>query len=115
MRRGGMRFQMGNVVDQVVPVGGRKCRPRRQQLVERHAKPINVGAGVRCTAKSLRRQIAQRAHHVSAVGQVAPFLFREAKIGDPDNAVRIEQQVGRLDVAVQNALAMGMRQRFGDL
>src|SRR6476619_2827912 len=101
---------MRNVADQVVAVVRRECGASCQQLVERNAKSINVGTGVRRAAKSLGRQIAQCAHDISAMCQIAPFLFGESKIGDPDHTMRIEEQVGGLDVTVQYALAMRIRE-----
>ena len=53
-------------------------------------------------------KIAQCSHYVAAVRQVASFLFRQAKIGDPDYAVGIKKQVRRFDVAMQNTLGVGM-------
>ena len=49
------------------------------------------------------------------MGQVAPVLLGQTKIGDPHRSVGIQQQVGRLDVPVQHALAVGMGQRLGNL
>ena len=41
--------------------------------------------------------------------------FGQAEVGDPDVALRVEQQVRRLDVAVQDALVMGVLQGVGHL
>ncbi len=37
----------------------------------------------------------------------------EAEVGDPDVAVNVEQEVGRLDVAVKDTLAVGVIQCDG--
>ena len=39
----------------------------------------------------------------------------QAEIGHPDVAVGVEQEVGGLDVAVDDVLAMGIIERIGDL
>ena len=39
----------------------------------------------------------------------------QAEVGDPDGARGVQQQVGRLDVAVQDALGVGVGQGLGRL
>ena len=39
----------------------------------------------------------------------------QAEIGDPDSPARVEQQVRRLDVAVDDSLGVGVGQCVGDL
>ncbi len=44
-----------------------------------------------------------------------PFDLGQAEVGDPDVAGDVEQEVGRLDVAVQDPLLVGVGQGLGDL
>ena len=50
-----------------------------------------------------------------ALREVLLLELRQAEVGDPDVASRVEQEVRRLDVAVDHPLAMRIRQRVGDL
>jgi hypothetical protein len=43
------------------------------------------------------------------------FDAREAEVGDPEFAGVVDEEVGRLDIAVENAVLMGMVERFGGL
>jgi hypothetical protein len=40
---------------------------------------------------------------------------RQAEIGDPERAIGIDEEVGRLDVAMENSQAMGVLERVGGL
>src|SRR5262249_22035161 len=54
--------------------------------------------------------------HVPGLRQVvAVGRLGQAEIRDPDGTMRVQQQIGRLDVAVQRALAVSVGQRLGDL
>ena len=46
---------------------------------------------------------------------VAVLGLGQAEVGDPDLALGVEQQVGRLDVAVEDALLMSVFERLGHL
>ena len=48
--------------------------------------------------------------------KVVPLLeLGQAEVGDPDVPQRVQDQVGRLDVAVQHASLVGVSQGIGDL
>ena len=79
------------------------------QLVERRTQAIHVASSIGPGVKSLGSHVADRADDVAGAGwPVGAFNLRQAKVGDPDVTGGVEEQVGGLDVAVQNALPMGV-------
>ena len=88
-----------------------------QELVEGHAQCINVGALVNDAAPGqglLGAHVAQCPDHVAGVRQ-AEIAGKpsQAKVGDPEGALRIDQEVSRLDVAMKDAQAMSVVQCVG--
>ena len=78
----------------------------RERLVEHQGQGVDVGLAVhRLALGRLGRHVAGRAHHgagrlgVGRLGQGAGH----AEVGHPDQALLVEEQVGRLDVAVDQA------------
>jgi hypothetical protein len=64
----------------------------------------------------LRRHVADRAHDVAGLRQVVGVRgLGQAEVGHPHVAVVVQQQVARLDVAVEDALAVGILQCLGGL
>ena len=99
-----------------------ECGLQGQQLVERQAEGVNVTLGQRLTLKSFGGHETDCAHDVADLRKIpaesrqfVPRLLREAEVGDPNHALLIEKQVRRLDVAVQDALAVSISQPLGDL
>ncbi len=64
----------------------------------------------------LRAGVAQGADHLAGLGQpeVAAKLS-DAEVGHPELPAQVEEQVGRLDVAVNDAHLMSVLQRLGGL
>ena len=92
--------------------GGSKC----EQFVERQSQTVDVTARIRLALELFGRHISQSAHEVTGLRQV--LLFRQLdqpEVGDPDGSSRIHEQVRRLDVAVQDALRVGIVQGPGHL
>ncbi len=100
-------------------LGRLEQRPAGRQLVEGRAQAVNVGAAVDRLLERRRllgAHVPRRAHQRAVNGQrrlVHPL--GQAKIGQPHDAVTVEQQVRRLDVAVDHPALVGMRQRLGGL
>ena len=62
-----------------------------------------------------RRHVTGRAQNLSTGGQLRTDLrlLGQAEIGDPELVELVDQQVGRLEVAVQRALLVGVMHRPG--
>ncbi len=64
----------------------------------------------------LGRHVAQRSHHLARLGQfVSLFELGQAEVGDPDVPQRVQEQVRRFDIAVQDATSMGVLHGVGHL
>ena len=66
--------------------------------------------------KAFGGHIAKCADDVAGAGHGVAFeCGREPEIGDPDNALPVEKQVGRLDVAMQCSLRVSVLNRMSCL
>src|SRR5205807_759809 len=100
--------------------GGIRERPSPgQQLVEDDAERVEVAARVHRAAYApegvevLRRHVGQRpADHRCRVG-VNPQVYRQVEVQQHRLALVCQQDVGRLQVAVQDAALVGMSQTVG--
>ena len=62
------------------------------------------------------RHVPQRADNVAGARQlIAALGLGQAEVGDPDLALSVQQQVGGLDVAVEDALLVGILQSLRHL
>ena len=115
-RRKRHRFLTAHLVDQGVAVVGLECRPAGEQLVEGETQGVDVGTGVAAAVESFGGHVADRPHDIAGARQIAVAVdLGQAEVGDPDRAVDIEQEVRRLDVAVQDPVLMGVIEGFGHL
>ena len=118
-RRGGRRLLEGDPPQDLLAVPPRVGRPQRQQLVERHAQRVDVGAVVDdhpLGQRLLGAHVAERAEQVAGHRQPGVALDAgQAEVGDPEVAARVDQQVRRLDVAVQDPLLVRVLERLGRL
>ena len=96
-----------------------KAGRRVEQLVECHAERINVGPLVDDAAPGqglLRAHVAESPDHVAGVRQTEiAGKARQAEIGDPERAVVVDQEVGRLDIAMEDPQAMCVVECVGRL
>ncbi len=88
------------------------------RLDEDDRQRVEVGAAVERRARRLfRRRVPGGAH--DGTGRLGPTRLRQrtrqAEVGDPEDAVLVEEQVRRLDVAVDQPADVGVLQCRGDL
>src|SRR5262249_11369278 len=108
------RRRIANLLDEVHSIRTFECRPQRQQLVECRSQAVDVATGVGKSCESLRGHVAKRADDIAGSGQAVRTLeLGQPKVGDPDLANRVEQQVRGFDVAVQYALRMRVGECIG--
>ena len=94
----------------------------REQEIQRAAQTVDIGPRVRTVAidRLLGRQIVGRAEHVLVIlhGQAGVVIVGESgqpQVEDLDDVPLVDQQVGRLDVAMDQPVRMGIRQALGRL
>ena len=98
----------------------RERRTAREQVVEQRAQRIDVAARTDF-AELLRglfgRHVARRTKRLTAHGQVRAVrqLFGQTEVGDARLVERINEHVGRFEVAVQHAALMGIVDGLCDL
>src|SRR5216684_360763 len=63
----------------------------------------------------LRGHVSERADEVARTGRVAPLVFGQSEVADPSLPFLIQQNVGRLDVAMNHSLLVGVHQGVGHL
>ncbi len=91
--------------------------PSRQALVGHDAEGVHVTAWRRWFAQDLfGREVGGRSEHVAVGGQGGRAQRSgDAEVSEHQRAVRTDQQVARLDVAMDHALLMRALQRVGGL
>jgi hypothetical protein len=113
------RLLEGDLPQQFLAVAAPEDRLQCQKLVQRCPQRVDVGAVVHhhpFGQRLLGAHVAQRAHQVAGDGQPGVALdVGQAKVGDPEAAAAVQQQVGLLDVAVDDAQLVGVVQRLGRL
>ena len=89
----------------------------REHLVEDDPEGPDVGAGVDVLAEELLgRHVGDGPDGTAGAGQAGlAGDLGQAEIGDPGDALLRDEDVGRLDVAVDDAVRMGGGQAIRDL
>ncbi len=91
-------------------------RAQSHQLVQGQSQAVELGPGVAPALKPLGGHVANRAHDVADFGQVIRIRrLGQPEVRDPNIAPGVQQQVRRLDVAVEDPLAIGILQGLGNL
>ncbi len=92
----------------------REGRLSRQQLVQRHAQTVLVARRHRVSRRLFRRHVRRGPHHRAFLGELLVALRprRQAEVHQQRFPLFIEHDVGRLHVAVDDALAVRVRQRL---
>ena len=87
-----------------------------EQLVQDQAERVDVGALRERRARPFAaRAPCRRACRSACANRSSVRRDRDPEIGDPDQAVVVDQHVGRLEIAVQHALRVRRRQTGAEL
>ena len=109
------RLAIMNRFQQVDLVGLGKSRLERRQFVKRQAQRVDIRAGVTGPVQSLRRKVSGVSRRCLLRWSDRCRWFYQPEISDPDGPAGVQQEVGGLDVAVDDSLAVGISQSRGDL
>jgi len=110
------RLVRGDLLQQLLPGVRVKGSPAREQLVEDDAQAEHVGAAVHAVALAaglLGAHVGRRAGVARAVAHVL-LAQGQPEVGDEGPVGAVEQDVARLDVAVDHALLVRVLQRLGN-
>ena len=115
----GKRFLVSDLPQQLAALRRSKGGLKREQFVERNTQRIDVGTMVEHDPRAerlLRAHVAERAQQVAGHREVrAAFDAGEPKVGEPQTAALIDEQIRGLDVAMDDAARVGVLERFGRL
>ena len=97
---------------------GDKWGPGGEHVIKNRAQGIDIrrrGQRAVTGVRLLGREVARGAENLAGDREIriTGHFLGQSEIGDPRFAERIDQDIGRFEVAVQNALLMGILNRFG--
>ena len=118
--RGARRLLVGDLVDDLVDGRSVERYAAGDRLVKDGAQGEDVASSVdlvRVPAGLLRGHVGRGPHDGAALREVRLGVggLRQAEVGDLGDAVRVDQDVRRLDVAVDDAVLVGVVDRLADL
>ena len=91
-----------------------------QERIENGAQPVDVGRRrdrAATAQRLLRGHVGGRSHDRAGLGQLDALVkpLGQAEVRDVRLALLVQQDVGRLEVAVQDSPLVGVLDRFGDV
>ena len=93
-----------------------KCMLPRQHLIEHNPERPDVGPLIDLLpARLLRRHVLRRAERRARLRELHPGELREAEVDDLHETVFRDENIRRLDVAVNDPLAVRLGEPLGDL
>ena len=95
-----------------------ECRAEGEHLVQGRAQRVDVASRVGHAVEPLGGHVSQGADNVAGLSQPFPLAvlgLRQPEVGDPDDSAGVEQEIRRFDVAVADALRVGVGQCVGRL
>ncbi|HEY0613301.1 MAG TPA: gephyrin-like molybdotransferase Glp, partial [Candidatus Elarobacter sp.] len=116
-RRNRRRRPVAVHVDQCERVVGDEGQRRRQHAEQEDAEGVHVACRRRrLAARLLRRDVGRGAEHRSRLGQGSgpDHVARQAEVGQLDAILLVEEDVRRLEVAMDEAAVVQMRETGGD-
>ena len=114
---GGDRLVRRDLLDQLGGAAALEGGAEGEQLVEGRAQAVEVGPAVdRADPGLLGAHVARGAEQAVVLGQArVGEPSGEPEVGDPDEPAAVDQEVRRLDVAVDHAPVVGVPERLGGL
>ena len=113
----GLRLVVAHLPEQLADVARPERQAAAEHLVEHHAQAVDVGAAVdpvRRAGDLLRRHVRRGAGDDAQFGAAGPRLVEaEPEVHEDGAAVRREDDVRRLDVAVDDEPGVGVGQGVG--
>ena len=113
----GLRLVVAHLPEQLAGVAGAERQVAAEHLVEHHAQAVDVGAAVdpvRLARDLLGRHVRRGAGDDAELGAARPRLVEaEPEVHEDGAAIRREDDVRRLDVAVDDEPGVGVGQGVG--
>ena len=111
------RLPAADLFHQLRGAGAIERGPERHQFIKSGPQAIHVGSPVDGScSRLLGAHVTGRAQKAVMLGQAGiGESAGQAKIGDPDRSLRVDQKIGRFDVAMNDTVMVGMRQGFRGL
>ena len=107
---------VSNTLDDLETIRFFEGRSLSGQLVEAQTQAINVGPWIAPALEPFGSHVTYGTRNLARVGQVVnPERLCQSEVGHPYDSLAIQQEVRRLDVAMQDALTVRIIQRIRNL